>query len=136
MLAVCFSCSAWGWPAARRKIAAIAAVYLALPHRGHTLRGVVAAGKDVTMGKKIPARAVRFDKISLGAAAAIRANGGEILPVEGQPGRWWFVPPLGRRWSGPVNLQEMKLADGSAIRCRPHDESVELLLDTEYQAGR
>jgi hypothetical protein len=88
------------------------------------------------MVKRIPAIAVKFDKITMGAAEAIRSAGGEILPVEGQPGRYWFIPPTRCRWGGPVQLQTMHLPGGQMIRCRPHDESVELLLEAEFQAGR
>ncbi len=85
---------------------------------------------------KIPAISVKFDKISLAATKAIRANGGQIIPVEGQLGRYWFVPPVRCRWSGPMQLQTLKLPDGTVIRCWPHDQSVELLTDTEYREGR
>jgi hypothetical protein len=78
----------------------------------------------------------KFDKISVGAAAAIRRNGGHIEPVPHQPGRYYFVAPARCRWSGPLQLQRMRLPDGAIIRCRPHDETVELLLEDEWKAGR
>jgi hypothetical protein len=85
---------------------------------------------------KIPAIAVKFDKISLEAAAAIRANGGQIVPVEHQPGRYYFIPPSRCRWGGPLHFQSLRLPDGAVIRCRPHDQTVELLTDAEYRAGK
>jgi hypothetical protein len=85
---------------------------------------------------KVPAIAVKFDKISLAATRVIRASGGQIVPVAHQPGRYYFVPPTRCRWGGPRYLQTLRLPDGMVIRCRPRDETVELLLDAEYQAGR
>lgn len=85
---------------------------------------------------RIPAIAVKFDKISLAAAAAIRENGGRIEQVKHQPGRYYFIPPSRCRWGGPLHFQSLRLPDGSVIRCRPHDETVELLTDDEYWAGK
>jgi hypothetical protein len=78
--------------------------------------------------KKVPSIAVKFDKIAPAAAVAIRVAGGEILPVEGQPGRYWFVPPGRCRWGGPNYRQTLRLPTGVVIVCLSHDETVELVL--------
>ena len=88
----------------------------------------------VEMGKGVMQINVRFDKISLGAAQQIRENGGRLLPVGN--GRYQFFPPNRCRWGGPPILPTLKLPNGVKVRCRPHDETVELLLDTEYLAGK
>lgn len=78
---------------------------------------------------KIPAIAVRFDKINIKAVEAIKRNGGYILPVEGQIGRYWFVPPLSCRWSyKQYQHATLRLPDNTVITCIPKNETVELVM--------
>jgi hypothetical protein len=77
---------------------------------------------------------VRFDKISLAAAQAVKMNGGRIEPAGN--GRYWMCPPTRCRWGGSLHAQTLRLPNQTIIRCLPHDETVELLLEVEYQTKR
>ena len=81
------------------------------------------------MKQRVPAIAVRFDKISIVAAQAIRESGGTIQSTS--TGRYLYTPHSPKcRWGGPLGRQTMKLPDDRKIVCISHDESVELVLDT------